>query len=223
VKRILTIDDDPSVRSVLHRGLSYEGFAVEVAENGEVGLAKARERLPDLVVLDRMMPGLDGMEVLRRLRAVDASLPIILLTGMDAPVDEVEGLEGGANDYVVKPFSFDVLLARINAALRHQTTTGSLLRYSDVAMDIEAFSARRGQRELKLTNLEFKTLREFLEYPERVMSKQKLLDRIWGSDFFGNDNIVEVYIKLLRQKLEEQGEPRLIHTIRNVGYVMRES
>jgi DNA-binding response OmpR family regulator len=223
VKRILTIDDDPSVRSVLHRGLSYEGFVVEVAENGEVGLAKARERLPDLVVLDRMMPGLDGMEVLRRLRAVDASLPIILLTGMDAPVDEVEGLEGGANDYVVKPFSFDVLLARINAALRHQTTTGSLLRYSDVAMDIEAFSARRGQRELKLTNLEFKTLREFLEYPERVMSKQKLLDRIWGSDFFGNDNIVEVYIKLLRQKLEEQGEPRLIHTIRNVGYVMRES
>ncbi|NJK44332.1 MAG: response regulator transcription factor [Pleurocapsa sp. SU_196_0] len=223
MKRILTIDDDPSVRNVLHRGLSYEGFAVEVAENGEVGLAKARERLPDLVVLDRMMPGLDGMEVLRRLRAVDASLPIIMLTGMDAPADQVDGLEGGANDYVVKPFSFDVLLARINAALRHQTTTGSLLRYADVAMDIEAFSARRGQRELKLTNLEFKTLREFLEYPERVMSKQKLLDRIWGSDFFGNDNIVEVYIKLLRQKLEEQGEARLIHTIRNVGYVMRES
>jgi DNA-binding response OmpR family regulator len=223
MKRILTIDDDASVRNVLHRGLSYEGYAVEVAENGEVGLALARERLPDLVVLDRMMPGLDGMEVLRRLRAVDAKLPVIMLTGMDAPASQVEGLEGGANDYVVKPFSFDVLLARIHAALRHQASAGPTLRYADVIMDIEAFSAKRGNRELRLTNLEFKTLREFLEYPERVMSKQKLLDRIWGSDFFGNDNIVEVYIKLLRQKLEEQGEPRLIHTIRNVGYVMRDS
>jgi DNA-binding response OmpR family regulator len=155
---------------------------------------------------------------------VDAKLPVIMLTGMDAPANQVEGLEGGANDYVIKPFSFDVLLARIHAALRHQeASAGPTLRYADVSMDVDAFSAKRGQRELRLTNLEFKTLREFLEYPERVMSKQKLLDRIWGSNFFGNDNIVEVYIKLLRQKLEEQGEARLIHTIRNVGYVMREA
>ena len=222
MKRILAIDDDPSVRSFLKRGLSYEGYAVDVAESGEVGLGLARDRAPDLVILDLMMPGLDGLEVLRRLRAVGDGVPVILLTGKDAPADQVEGLEQGADDYVVKPVSFDVLLARVRALLRRQGAEVSrVLRFSDVTMDLDGFTVRRGHRTIQLTNLEFKLLQEFLEQPERVMNKQKLLDRVWGTDFFGDANVVEVYVKLLRQKLEADGEPRLIHTIRNVGYVLR--
>lgn len=222
VKRILAIDDDPSVRSFLKRGLSYEGYAVDVAESGEVGLNLARDRAPDLVILDLMMPGLDGLEVLRRLRAVGDGVPVILLTGKDAPNDQVEGLERGADDYVVKPVSFDVLLARVRALLRRQGAEVSrVLRFADVTMDLDGFTVRRAQRNIQLTNLEFKLLQEFLEQPERVMNKQKLLDRVWGTDFFGDTNVVEVYVKLLRQKLEAEGEPRLIQTIRNVGYVLR--
>ena len=223
MQRILAIDDDPAVTNVLKRGLSYEGFAVTTANTGVEGLATARERVPDAVILDLMMPGLDGLEVLRRLRAADAHLPVLLLTAKDAPADEVQGLESGADDYVVKPFTFEVLLAHVRALLRRQETEHpQVLRFADVVLDAGAHSVRRGARDIALTTLEFKLLHELLLHPRQVLSKEQLLERVWGYDFGGNGNVVEVYVKQLRQKLEERGEPRLIHTLRNVGYILRE-
>ena len=222
MQRVLVIDDDPSVRNFLKRGLAYEGFAVDLAESGEVGLKMARERQPDFVILDLMMPGIDGLEVLRRLRAVDEQLPVIMLTAKDTPEDQIKGLETGADDYVVKPVSFEVLLARIRALLRRRgKEVGGVLRFDDLTLDPAAFTVRRGNRNIQLTSVEFKLLQEFMEQPDRVLPKQTLLDRVWGLDFFGDVNVVEVYVKQLRQKLEAEEEPRLIHTIRNVGYVMR--
>lgn len=222
MQRVLVVDDDPSVRNFLKRGLAYEGFAVDLAESGEVGLRMARERQPDFVILDLMMPGIDGLEVLRRLRAVDESLPVIMLTAKDTPEDQIKGLETGADDYVVKPVSFEVLLARIRALLRRRgKEVGGVLRFDDLTLDPSAFTVRRGNRNIQLTSVEFKLLQEFMEQPDRVLPKQTLLDRVWGLDFFGDVNVVEVYVKQLRQKLEAEEEPRLIHTIRNVGYVMR--
>jgi len=222
MQRVLVVDDDPSVRNFLKRGLAYEGFAVDLAESGEVGLKMARERQPDFVILDLMMPGIDGLEVLRRLRAVDEQLPVIMLTAKDTPEDQIKGLETGADDYVVKPVSFEVLLARIRALLRRRgKEVGGVLRFDDLTLDPAAFTVRRGVRNIQLTSVEFKLLQEFMEQPDRVLPKQTLLDRVWGLDFFGDVNVVEVYVKQLRQKLEAEEEPRLIHTIRNVGYVMR--
>lgn len=221
MQRLLVIDDDPAVTSLLKRGLSYEGFAVETAATGQEGLARARENPPDLVILDRMMPGLDGLEVLRRLRAADEHLPVLLLTGKDAPADQVQGLETGADDYVTKPFPFEVLLARLRSLLRrNQADHPSVLHVADLTLDSGRHLVKRGQRDLALTSTEFKLLQEFLLHPRQVLSKEVLLERVWGYDF--DANVVEVYIKQLRQKLEAAGEPRLIHTIRNVGYVVRE-
>ena len=223
MQRILVIDDDQSVTSVLKRGLSYEGFAVDTAPTGAEGLGVARERYPDLVILDIMMPGLDGLEVLRRLRAADPQLPVIMLTAKDAPSDQVEGLRRGADDYVVKPFTFEVLLARVQALLRRRDSDRpSTLRFADLSLDQSEHRARRGSRDIDLTSTEFDLLRHLLEHPRQVLSKEMLMDRVWGYDFSGNDNIVEVYIKQLRQKLEAEGESRLIHTIRGTGYVLRE-
>lgn len=223
MQRILVIDDDPSVRSFLKRGLSYEGYAVDIAESGEAGLAQARVKYPDLVVLDWMMPVMDGMEVLKRLRAGDEKLPVIMLTAKDAPENQVQGLNTGADDYVTKPISFEVLVARIRSLLRrHQAEAPSILRFADLELNPDAFTARRGEREINLTSLEFRLLQTFLENPERVMNKQLLLDKVWGTDFFGDANVVEVYVKQLRQKLEAGGESRLLQTIRGAGYVLRE-
>ena len=222
VKRILVIDDDVSVRNFLKRGLSFEGFQVETAESGEIGLRAALDRAPHLMILDLMMPGIDGFEVLRRLRAADMQLPVIMLTANDEPEAQMEGLNTGADDYVIKPVHFDVLMARIRAIERRSNgTISNLLRFDDIVLDVGAFVAKRGTRVLTLTSREFRLLQEFLEQPERVMSKKYLLDRVWGEEFFGDDNVVEVFVSQLRQKLEEQGEPRLLQTIRNVGYVLR--
>jgi DNA-binding response OmpR family regulator len=221
VQRILVIDDDPAVTSVLKRGLSYEGFAVEVARSGTEGLGIARDRPPDLAILDVMLPGLDGIEVLRRIRAADDSLPVLLLTAKDTPTDQVLGLEAGADDYVTKPFTFAVLLARVHALLRrHQGEHPDILRFADLLLDTGTDVARRGSREIALTAVEYKLLLAFLQHPRQVLSKDVLLDRVWGFDF--NGNVVEVYVKQLRQKLEQEGEARLIHTIRGMGYVLRE-
>jgi DNA-binding response OmpR family regulator len=223
MQRILKIDDDPAVTSLLKRGLSYEGYMVDIAGSGESGLAMAREHAPDLVILDIMMPGPDGLEVLQRLRAADACLPVLLLTAKDAPADQVHGLETGADDYVIKPFTFEVLLARVRALLRRrQADHPPVLRFSDLALYTGAHTVYRGQREVSLTSLEFKLFQAFLEHPQQVLSKELLLDRVWGYDFGGNANVVEVYVKQLRQKLEAAGESRLIHTIRGAGYVLRE-
>jgi DNA-binding response OmpR family regulator len=174
------------------------------------------------MILDLMMPGIDGFEVLRRLRAADVQLPVIMLTANDEPEAQMEGLNTGADDYVIKPVHFDVLMARIRAIERRSNgTISNLLRFDDIVLDVGAFVAKRGTRILTLTSREFRLLQEFLEQPERVMSKKYLLDRVWGEEFFGDDNVVEVFVSQLRQKLEEQGEPRLLQTIRNVGYVLR--
>jgi len=222
MQRILVIDDDAAVTSLLKRGLSYEGFAVETAKSGVEGLVSARERPPDLVILDVMMPGLSGFEVLQRLRTADDNLPVLMLTAKDAPNDQVQGLEAGADDYVIKPFTFEVLLARVRSLLRRRRLDHpQVLRFADLTLDTGSYVVHRGQREVPLTSLEFKVLQEFLLHPRQVLSKDVLLDRVWGYDFDGN--VVEVYVKQLRQKLETGGEPRLIQTIRNAGYVLRES
>ena len=223
VERILVVDDDPAITSLLKRGLSYEGFAIDTAQNGEEALRIARERPPDLVILDIMMPGLDGLEVLRRLRLADPELPVLFLTARDAPADQVKGLEAGADDYVVKPFTFEVLVARVRALLRRrQAGRPEVLRFADLVLDTGTYTARRGDREIHLTALEFKLLHLFMLHPRQVLGKEQLLERVWGYDFGGNANVLEVYVKQLRQKLEAQGEPRLIHTVRGVGYVLRE-
>jgi DNA-binding response OmpR family regulator len=224
MKRILVIDDDVALLNTLKRGLSYDGFAVETAASGEAGLENAREHAPDLIVLDVMMPGLDGMEVLRRLRAADEQLPILMLTAKDAPADQVRGLQQGADDYVIKPFRWEVLLARVHALLRrHDAERPPILRFADISLDTGERRARRGQREIELTGTEYELLRQFLEHPRRVLPRDFLMDRVWGYDFEGGTNVLETYVKQLRQKLEAGGEERLIQTLRGTGYILREA
>jgi DNA-binding response OmpR family regulator len=223
MNRILVIDDDTSIRKFLKRGLSYEGFAVTLAESGEDGLTRAREHYPDLVILDWLMPGMDGIEVLEKLRSADMSLPIIMLTAKDTQQDQIKGLTKGADDYVTKPISFDVLLARVRSLLRRSNSESpKSLHFADVELSSDTFTVTRAGRTITLTGLEFRLLQAFMENPKRVMNKQLLLDKVWGTDFFGDDNVVEVYVKQLRQKLEADGEARLIQTIRGVGYVLRD-
>ncbi|MBI4498068.1 MAG: response regulator transcription factor [Chloroflexi bacterium] len=223
MQRILVIDDDPAVTSVLKRGLSYEGFAVSTANSGTEGLTLARDQSPDLVILDIMMPGIDGLEVLQRLRAADPQLPVMMLTAKDATADQVQGLERGADDYVTKPFTFEVLLARLRALLRRRDVERpEVLRFADLSLNTGTRRAQRGPREIDLTTTEYDVLRQFLEHPRRVLPKDFLMDRVWGYDFGGNSNVLEVYVKQLRQKLEAAGEPRLIHTVRGAGYLLRE-
>lgn len=220
---ILVIDNNTSTTRQLRRGLCCAGYSVVVARSGEAGLTLARDDPPNLIVLDILLPGVDGLEVLRRLRAADSQLPILILTAKDAPVDQVRGLESGADDYIVKPFSFDVLLAHIRALLRRShASRPSVLRFTNLTIDTSSYQVRRGQRNLVLTALEFKLLQTFLEHPEQVLSKDTLLGQVWGADFRGSTNIVEVYVKQLRQKLEADGEPRLLHTIRRAGYILRD-
>lgn len=223
MKRILVIDDDTMLLSTLKRGLSYDGFAVDTASTGEEGVTIARDHVPDVVVLDIMMPGMDGLEVLRKLRAGDPTLPILLLTGKDAPVDQVTGLQQGADDYVIKPFRWDVLIARVHALVRRQQAERPpVLRFADLSLDTADRRARRGVREIDLTATEYELLRQFLQYPRRVLPREMLMDRVWGLDFEGGTNVLETYVKQLRQKLESDGEKRLIHTLRGTGYILRE-
>lgn len=221
--RVLVIDDDPSVTSLLKRGLAYESYRVVTASSGKEGLELARENPPDLVILDVMMPGMDGLEVCRRLRAADPSLPIVMLTARDGVGDQVLGLETGADDYVVKPFTFEVLLARIRALLRRTEQQGAeALKFADLVLDTGTHTARRGHREIDFTTTEYDLLSQFMQNPRQVLSKEQLLNKVWGYDFEGNYNILEVYVRYLRTKLEAEGEVRLIHTVRGAGYLLRE-
>jgi DNA-binding response OmpR family regulator len=223
MQRILVVDDDPSVLSVLKRGLAYEGFAVDTASDGTEGLRIANERPPDLVILDIMMPGLDGLEVLGRQRAADAQLPVIMLTAKDASADQVVGLERGADDYVVKPFTFEVLVARVRALLRRkEADRPTVHRFADLVLDTGTRMARRGDRQIELTTTEYDLLLQFMEHPRRVLPRNFLMERVWGFDFGGNTNVLDVYVSQLRQKLEADGGARLIHTLRGTGYVLRE-
>ena len=223
MQRVLVVDDDPAITSVLKRGLSYSGFAVDTASSGTEGLDLARDRPPDVAVLDIMLPGMDGLELLRRLRAADSQLPVLFLTGRDAPSDQVQGLEQGADDYVTKPFTFEVLAARVRALLRRrEADQPAVLRFTDLVLDTGTRRAQRGGREIDLTSTEYDLLHQFLEHPRRVLPKEFLMERVWGYDFGGSTNVLEVYVKQLRQKLEANEEPRLIHTLRGTGYVLRE-
>jgi DNA-binding response OmpR family regulator len=222
-QRILIIEDEAEIAGYLRRGLTFEGFAVEVAGDGLVGLAAARERPPDLVVLDLMLPGLDGLEVARRLRAA-SDVPIIILTARDAVPDRVKGLESGADDYLVKPFHFDELLARIRVQLRRRQSAqqNDVLRYGPLTVDTSARDVRIADRRVELTAKEYELLEQFMRHPQQVLTREVIYDRVWGYDFGGESNIIEVYVRYLRQKLEANGEPRLIQTVRGVGYILRE-
>ena len=224
-ERILVIDDETKIVDLLRRGLTYEGYQVDVAYDGESGLSQARRDPPDLVILDVMMPGLDGMEVCRRLRAQGWSdLPILMLTARDAVPDRVAGLDAGADDYLVKPFAFDELLARVRALLRRHRPAGDLqvLRFADIVANPVTREVSRGARQVSLTAKEFDLLELFLRHPRQVLTRDSIYDQVWGYDFGGESNIIEVYIRYLRSKLEADGEPRLLQTVRGVGYALRE-
>ncbi len=222
-EHILVIEDDLQISDLLRRGLIYEGYSVTVAGDGPAGLTAARDKPPDLVLLDLMLPSLDGLTVCQRLRAA-SQVPILILTAKDAVPDRVKGLDAGADDYVVKPFSFDELLARIRALLRRRSPAASeeTLRFADLTLNSTAHEVFRGGRRIELTAREFDVLLLFMQNPRQVLTRDTLYDRIWGYDFGGESNIIEVYIRYLRAKLEEGGAPRLIQTVRGVGYALRE-
>ena len=224
-ERILVIDDETKIVDLLRRGLSYAGYHVDVAYDGESGLTQARRDPPDLVILDVMMPGLGGLEVCRRLRAEGwGDLPILMLTARDAVPDRVAGLDAGADDYLVKPFAFDELFARVRALLRRRqpSADAQLLRFGDVVANPVTREVRRGDRLVNLTAKEFDLLELFLRHPRQVLTRDSIYEQVWGYDFGGESNIIEVYIRYLRSKLEAEGEPRLLQTVRGVGYALRE-
>ncbi len=219
---ILVVDDDSRIAASLRRALIYEGYTVEVAGDGPAALACARERPPDLVVLDVMLPGLDGVEVATRLRS-GGDVPILMLTARDATADRVRGLDAGADDYLVKPFEYDEFLARVRALLRRRAPRPQqTLQYAGITLDASAREVRRGDRPLQLTVQEFELLQHFLRHPRQVLTRDQILDAAWGYDSGAASNVVDVYVGYLRQKLEEHGEARLIQTVRGVGYVLRE-
>lgn len=221
--RVLVIEDDEQILKFLKRGLAYEGYEVDTAMDGPSSLAIARDNPPDLVVLDLMLPGMDGLEVCRRLRA-GGPVPILILTAKDTVTDRIQGLDMGADDYMVKPFELDELLARIRALLRRaQPAQPQILRFVDLTLDTGARQAKRGERVISLTAKEYELLELFMRNPRQVLDRETIFDRVWGYDFGGASNIIEVYVRYLRQKLEEGGAPRLIHTVRGMGYVLRES
>lgn len=220
--RVLVLDDDEQIRATLRRALLYGGYDVSLAATGEEALQRALDSQPDLAVLDIMLPGIDGLEVCRRLREDRPELPIILLTARDSVQDRVEGLDIGADDYVVKPFAMEELLARVRAHLRHGVQAGQVLHYADLTLDTGTREAKRGEREIQLSTTQYELLRLFLNNPRQVLTRDLIMDRVWGYDFEGESNVLEVYISQIRHKLEEGGESRLIHTVRGAGYALRE-
>ena len=220
---ILLVDDDPRITDLLRRVLAYEGYSTASAASGNEALNRTLERPPDLIVLDIMLPGLDGLEVAQRLRAAGDQVPILMLTARAMVADRVKGLETGADDYLVKPFAPDELVARVKALLRRsQEERQEVLRYADVELDTGTRVAHRGAREIELSPTEYELLALFMRRPRQVLTREIILDRVWGLDFEGSSNVMEVYIGYLRAKLEAEGKPRLIHTIRGVGYVFKE-
>ncbi|SRR5579884_178158 len=220
---LLVVDDDEQLLTALRRALAFEGYDVTVAASGEAGLRAALERPPDLVVLDVLLPGLDGLEVCRRLRA-GGDVPILMLTARDEVADRVAGLDAGADDYLVKPFAVDELLARVRALLRRRgPAVAGELRLGDLTLNPTTRLVQRAGRELTLTPKEFDLLQLFLQHPRQVLTRELLFERIWGYDFDGESNVLDVYVGHLRTKLEAGGEPRLLHTVRGVGYVLREA
>ncbi len=221
-ERILIIEDDEEILRLLKRVLNYEGYIVDTALTGKAGLTLAGEQRPDLVILDLMLPKMDGLEVSRRLQKL-GNQPIMMLTAKDTVADRVKGLDAGADDYLVKPFEVDELLARVRALLRRTAAERvKILEFEDLILDSSSRKARRGDREIELTAKEYDLLDLFMRHPRQVMTREVIFDRVWDYDFGGESNVLDVYIRYLRQKLEENNESRLIYTVRGVGYVLRE-
>ena len=222
-ENIILVEDEIKLAQFLEMELSSEGYTVQVANDGMSGLILARESTPDLAILDWMLPGLSGLELCRRLRATGNKIPIILLTAKDEVSSRVEGLDAGADDYVVKPFSIEELLARIRAHLRHRNEENNrhILKFEDLSLNNQTRQVFRGQRAIELTVKEFDLLEYLMSNPRQVFTRDQILEKVWGYDFVGDSNVIEVYIRYVRIKLEENNEKRLIHTVRGVGYVLR--
>ena len=225
--RVLVVDDDRAVRDSLRRSLEFNGYEVSLAGDGAEALASIAGRAPDALVIDVMMPRLDGIETTRALRAAGNDLPILVLTALDSVGDRVEGLDAGADDYLTKPFALEELLARLRALLRRVTPSGDgldeeVLTFADLRLNLATREVRRGDRPIELTRTEFALLEMFLTRPRRVLDRSFILEEVWGYDFPTTANSLEVYVGYLRRKTEAEGEPRLIHTVRGVGYVLKE-
>jgi len=228
--RILVVDDDRAVRESLRRSLQFNGYQVDTAGDGQQALESVTSQRPDAMVLDVMMPRLDGLEVCRRLRSTGDDLPILVLTARDAVSDRVSGLDAGADDYLPKPFALEELLARLRALLRRAANESdelerakAILRFADLELDPGTRDVRRGERAISLTRTEFALLELFLTHPKQVLTRGRILEDVWGYDFPTSGNALEVYVGYLRRKTELEGEPRLLHTVRGVGYVLRET
>ncbi len=220
---ILLVEDETKLAQFVELELTHEGYQVTVANDGIGGLTAARESQPDLILLDWMLPGFSGIEVCRRLRATGDKVPVILLTAKDEISDRVEGLDAGADDYMVKPFSIEELLARVRAHLRRtQEEDPDVLEFSNLTLNQRTREVFRDERSIELTAKEFDLLVYLMMHPRQVLTRDRILEQVWGYDFMGDSNIIEVYIRYLRLKLEESQEKRLIQTVRGVGYVMRE-
>ncbi|SDC01879.1 two-component system, OmpR family, response regulator MprA [Paenibacillus sp. UNCCL117] len=225
-EKILVIDDDEKITSMLRRSLAFEGYSVLTANHGMDGLKQILEHEPDVVIVDVMMPQLDGWEVVRRIREGGSEVPVLMLTAKDEVSDRVKGLDLGADDYLVKPFALEELLARVRVLLRRKTAdkteaSTNKLQYQDVFMDLDTREVFRGGQRIELTTKEFDLLHLFLQNPRRVLSRDIIMEKIWGYDYSGESNVLEVYIALLRQKTEEHGHKRIIITVRGAGYVLR--
>ncbi len=220
--KILVVEDDAQMSSLLRRSLAYEGYRVEVADSGEQAMAQIRPVGPDLVILDVMLPGITGLDVCRKLRTF-SDMPVLMLTARRAVSDKVAGFESGADDYLAKPFALEELTVRVKALLRRTGVhTGNCLSCADLVMDPASREVWRGDRRVELTAKEFDLLELFLHHPKQVLKRDLIFDRLWGYDFGGESNLIDVYVRYLRAKLNAQGEPDLIHTVRGVGYVLKE-
>jgi len=226
--RILVVDDDRAVRESLRRSLQFNGYQVDLASDGQQALDSVQSARPDAMVLDVMMPRLDGLEVCRRLRGTGDDLPILVLTARDLVSDRVAGLDAGADDYLPKPFALEELLARLRALLRRAVAdqngaehSDPPLTFADLTMDLGTREVRRGDRSISLTRTEFALLELLLAHPKQVLTRGRILEEVWGYDFPTSGNALEVYVGYLRRKTEAAGEPRLLHTVRGVGYVLR--
>lgn len=231
-QRILIVDDEPAVREALQRSLAFEGYGTDVAADGLEAVEKAASTRPDLIVLDIQMPRMDGLTAARRLRATGSTTPILMLTARDTVGDRVTGLDAGADDYLVKPFELDELFARIRALLRRSSYAAAelaaqggpdtdVLEFGDLRMNLATREVVRGERPVELTRTEFTLLEMFLAHPRQVLTREQILKAVWGFDFEPSSNSLDVYVMYLRRKTEADGEPRLVHTVRGVGYVLR--
>ncbi len=221
--RLLVVDDEPSVRDALRRILEHDGYKVELAHDGRAAIRAQAAAPADAVLLDVLMPELDGLEACRRMRAIGDRTPVLMLTARDQVGDRVAGLEAGADDYLPKPFALEELLARVRALLRRSgwAEDRTVLCFDDVEVDTAALEVRRGRRRIELTRTEYLLLELFLRHPRQVLTRAQIFDHVWGYDFGPASNSLEVYVGYLRRKLEAEGEPRILHTVRGVGYVCR--